>query len=391
MITRAIPVCLVAAACLAAPPAGPGQGRRMEGALSGAIERLGDFAHDVRVEASRVVRRAPAELAIPMLLEAARGHADSYVQFRAAVLASGFGGARVHAYFRDALEAGNDRVRAAAYAYWEHRPDAALAPRLLAAADRETSEFVRPALVRALAAHDDDAEVRRLLVRDIDRGQAHFRSSVIETLGDYRAAYAVEPLLRIAREPGPLGDDALLALGKIGDPRALPAVRAAQNELPDYLQPLVSAAACLLGIDCERQQPYIASILQFGAETDADRERLRSAAAGAAALALGGRRDALDALFAAGAETGPDDPARAPIALAIGTAGLRRPGLLLPALAARDDIDAALLLLRDAFDLLSEDLAEERFYVALRGAYAAPGAGDAGRDLAARAVSILEF
>ena len=388
---RAIPACLVAAACLGAATGGQAQGRRMEGALRAAIERLGDFTHDVRVEASRAIRRAPAALAIPMLLDAAREHPDSYVQFRSAVLASGFGGARVQAYFRDALDAENDRVRAAAYAYWEHAPDPTLVPRLLAASDGETSAFVRPALVRALAAHDADADVRRLLVLDIDRGQASFRSSVIEALGDHGAAYAVDALLRIAREPGPLSDDALLALGKIGDSRALPAVRAAQNELSDDLQPVVSAAACLLGVDCGQQQHYIVSILQYGARTGTDRERMRNAAAGAAALALGGRRDALDALFAAGAETEPDDPARAPLALASGTVGLRRPALLLPALAARDDVDAALTLLRDAFDLLSEDLAEERFYVALREAYSAPGAGDARRDIAARAVSILEF
>ena len=391
MIPRVVPACLVAAACLGAAPAGQTQARRMESDLGAAIEQLGDFAHTVRVDAARVVRRAPAELAVPMLLEVARRHPDSYVQFRAAVLASGFGGSRVAAFFRDALDAANDRVRAAAYAYAEHAPDPALVPRLLAAAEQEASEFVRPALVRALAAHDDDAAVRRLLVLDVDRGQASFRSTVIEALGDCRANYAVDSLLRVARQPGPLQDDALLALGKIGDPRAMPAMQAAQAELPDDLQPIVSAAACLLGVDCERQQPYIASILQFGATTGTDRDRLRSAAAAAAALAQGGRSDALDALFTAGAGTSADDPARAPIALAIGAVALRRPEALLAALAARDDLDAALVLVRDAFDMLNEDLAEERFYVALRSAYAVPAAGAARRDIAARAVSILEF
>ena len=120
-----------------------------------------------------------------------------------------------------------DRVRAAAYDYAEHAPDPMLVPKLLTALDRETSEFVRPALVRALAAHDDDAAVRARLVRDVDEGEAYFRGGVIEALGDYGASYAVEPLVRIASEGGPLRDDALLALGKIGDERALSSPRRA--------------------------------------------------------------------------------------------------------------------------------------------------------------------
>ena len=63
--------------------------------LRAAIGRLGDFEYSVRVEASRVVRRATATVAVPALLEAARRHEDRYVQFRAAVLSVGFGEARV--------------------------------------------------------------------------------------------------------------------------------------------------------------------------------------------------------------------------------------------------------------------------------------------------------
>ena len=200
---------LVAAGATARAQAAPGE-------LAQAIAQLGDFDHAIRVEASRVVRRAEAEAAVPALIEAAHRHDDSYVQFRAAVLLYGFGDRRVREFFRDALDSPNGRVRAAAYDYAEHAPDPALVPRLMAALERETSEFVRPALVRALAAHDGDPEVRAQLVRDIDQGEGYFRGAVIEALGDYKAEYAVEALIRIAADAGPLRDDAVLALGKIG-------------------------------------------------------------------------------------------------------------------------------------------------------------------------------
>ena len=188
--------------------------------LRQALDGLGDCDYTVRMETSRMVRRASPAVAVPLLLEAARQHADSYVQFRAVVLLYGFSDPGIHPVFETALESPNARVRAAAYDYLEQKPDPGATAKLLAAFDTETSEFVRPALVRALAAHDDDAAVSDWLVRDIDRGEGFFRGAVIEALGDHGAAYALEPLIRIAEEPGPLQDDALLALGKIGGGRA---------------------------------------------------------------------------------------------------------------------------------------------------------------------------
>ena len=117
-------------------------------------------------------------------------HDDSYVQFRAIVLIYGLEQPRNHTVFEEALDSPNDRVRAAAYEYFEQVPTAAVVPKLLAALETGTSEFVRPYLVRALAAHDDDLAVQVRLVRDIDRGQEYFRGAVIEALGDYGAVYA---------------------------------------------------------------------------------------------------------------------------------------------------------------------------------------------------------
>ena len=163
-------------------------------------------------------------------------------------------------------------------------------------------------------------------------------------------------------------DDALLALGRIGDDRALPVIAAAQTGAAATLQPIVSASACLLGIDCRNQVRYVLQALEYGAASGGgDQVLLRAASTAAGALAAAGRSEVLDALIAAG--VGADDPARAPLALALGSVALRDPARMLETIAAREDPEGALLLLRDAFDMLDEDLAEERFYVSMRRAF----------------------
>ena len=359
--------------------------------LKRVVDQLGDFDYEVRLGASREVRRADPELVGPVLRDAAVQHEDSYVQFRALVLLYGVFPEGAGDAFEDALSSTNDRVRAAAYDYFEHAPDPAIAPKLVAALETETSEFVRPALVRALAAHDDDPTVRSRLVRDIDSGEGFFRGAVIEALGDYGATYAVDSLVAIAEDPGSLQDDALLALGKIGDERAVDAMASVQDDASDTLQPIVSATACLLGIDCERQLRYVIDALSYGAQiTDGDSQRLlRSAAAGLAALAMRRNQAALDALFEIGVAS--EDPARAPIALALGTVALRQPDIVRSALEGRSMPDAELLLLRDAFDMLDEDLAEERFYSRMRQSYWDAADGSAARAFAETALRVLEF
>lgn len=356
-----------------------------------AVNQLGDFDYDRRMEASRALRRAdPAEVA-PLLADAVQEHPDSYVQFRALVLLYGVAPERARAAFLDALESPNDRVRAAAYDYFEHHPEPEVIPKLLAAFETEASEFVRPALVRALAAHDDDPDVRRHLVRDVDRGEGYFRGAVIEALGDHGAGYAVEALVAIAESQGTLQDDALLALGKIGDRRAVAAMAGVQDQAAETLQPIVSATACLLGIECERHLAYVIDTLRYGAQAADDEAQrlLRSAASGLAALALRDHSAALDALFEVGVES--EDPARAPIALALGTVALRSPAVVRASLERRPDPAGELLLLRDAFDMLDEDLAEERFYAQLRESFWHAPDGSASRAFAETALRVLEF
>ena len=134
--------------------------RRTAAVLQAAIDKLGKLDYQTRVEASATLRRAPAAAVVPMLVEAARRHADGYVRFRALVLLSGFNDPKTRPVFLDALADENDRLREVAYAYVEDHPDPALAPKLLQALDREQAEFVRPALIRAIAAHGADPKVQ---------------------------------------------------------------------------------------------------------------------------------------------------------------------------------------------------------------------------------------
>src|SRR4029453_18080668 len=109
-------------------------------------------------------------------------------------------------------------------------------------------KFVPPRLERAPASPPrflppqpsraaDLAKVQQALIRDAGRGEDFFRSAVIEALGGYKAQYAPDPIMAIAKLEGPLQDDAALALGKIGDKRALETLAGLQRTAPRASQP----------------------------------------------------------------------------------------------------------------------------------------------------------
>ena len=214
--------------------------------LNLAIDNLGKLDYTTRTKASLTIRRTPASQAVPALVQAARTHEDGYVKYRALVLLTGFNDPGTEAVMREARTSVNDRLRTVAYEYFEHHPDPSMVPELLTSLDKEDAEFVRPSLVRALAALGSDARVSSALVRETGRGEDFFRSAVIEALGDYKAAYAIDALTAIARQDGPLLDDSALALGKIGDSRALETLAALQRTGSPALQPIVAASTCLL-------------------------------------------------------------------------------------------------------------------------------------------------
>jgi len=365
------------------------QGSAPPAALAAAIDRLGSFEHADRAGASSLLRRARAADVVPLLFAAARSHKDGYVRFRAGVLLTGFRDSGTPALMSSLMEDGNDRLRHLAYRYFEHHPDQALIPRLLASLEREHAEFVRPALARALAALGSDARVRAALVRDIDRGETVFRSAVIEALGDYRAAYALEPLIASTRLEGGLRLDAAIALGKIGDSRALNPVIALQDAAPPSVQPEVVSAICLLGLNCETHLAYLERTVRFAESNPGYQERVRSAARGLGALAAARREEAVNLLIDLG---GPSrDPVRAPLALALGGAALRQPAFLLEVLEKRAVIDPAASLIAEALDMLEEDAEEERFFAFLRNAYWEAPEGSARQRAAQVLIEKLDF
>ena len=335
--------------------------------LQTAIGKLGDLDYATRTTASRTVRRTASAQAVPALLQAVTDQGDGYVRYRALVLLTGFNDPRTKDAMRESLASPNDRLRIVAYSFFEHNPDRAMIPQFLTALEKETAEFVRPALVRALAALGDDARVRPALLREVTRGQDFFRGAVIEALGDYKAHYAVDTIAGVAKLEGPLQDDAALALGKIGDKRALETLAAIQRTAPRPTQPSIAAAICLLGINCESHVGYLVEALKFSDKNEGFQELLRGAASGLGALAVSGRIEAAQALVDLGIPA--KDPTRAPIALALATLALRNTPLTMTLVGSLANRDAALSLLAEGFDMLEEDLDKERFFVFARRSY----------------------
>jgi HEAT repeat protein len=335
--------------------------------LQAAIGKLGDLDYATRTTASRTVRRTASAQAVPALLQAVTDQADGYVRYRALVLLTGFNDPRTKDSMRESLASPNDRLRIVAYSFFEHNPDRAMIPQFLSALEKETAEFVRPALVRALAAVGDDVRVRQALLREVTRGQDFFRSAVIEALGDYKAQYALDAMTGVAKLEGPLQDDAALALGKIGDKRALETLAAIQRTAPRPTQPSIAAAICLLGINCESHVGYLVDALKFADKNEGFQELLRGAASGLGALAVAGRIEAAQALVDLGVPA--KDPTRAPVALALATVALRNTALMMTLVESLANRDAALSLLAEGFDMLEEDLDKERFFTFARRTY----------------------
>lgn len=357
--------------------------------LKAAIDNLGKFDAAVRTTAARSVRRAPAAQALPALMEAAAGHTDGYVRFRALVLLSGFNDPRARELMSTALDDPNDRLRTVAYAYFEHNVERGMSARLLKKLDKEDGEFVRPALTRALAAYGDEPSVQTALAGLVLRGQDLYRSAVIEALGDYHAVYALAPIMEVAKRDGPLQEDAILAMGKLGDRRALEVLVGLQKSASRVRQPAVAASICLLGLNCESHQKFVVDTVNFAMANQGFQDLLRAASRALGTLAASGRQDAAAVLLDVGIPA--RDPGRSPVALAIGGVALRNTPLAIKLLMARADVKEAALLLRDAFDMLEEDYEEERFFATVRRTYWQAPVGSPERKVADALIQVLEF
>jgi HEAT repeat protein len=357
--------------------------------LTAAINKLGDLDYDTRTGASRTVRRTSPAQAVPALLAAVTEHADGYVRYRALVLLTGFNDPRTRDAMRESITSPNDRLRTVAYSFFEHNPDKAMVPELLAALAKEQAEFVRPALVRALAAHGSDPMVQKTLIAEVARGEDFFRSAVIEALGDYKAAYAYDAITAVAKLDGPLQDDAAIALGKIGDKRALETLSALQSSAPRQRQPSLAAGICLLDVNCASHEGYLIETLKFADQNPGYQELLRGAATGLGALAINGRASAAQALLTIGIPS--RDPTRAPVALALGATALRNTTLVLNTLETHSDRAKAIALIGEGFDMLEEDLDKERFFALVRRTYWGSKEGSPARDLMQTLIGSLDF
>ncbi|MCU1383763.1 MAG: hypothetical protein JWL71_2460 [Acidobacteria bacterium] len=363
--------------------------------LQAAIAKLGDLDYAIRTNASRLVRRTASAQAVPALMQAVSEQADGYVRYRALVLLTGFNDPRTKDAMRESLASPNDRLRTVAYSFFEHNPDRALLPPFLTALDKEQAEFVRPALVRAVAAvaatgqGDEVNRARQALVREVSRGEDFFRSAVIEALGDYKAPYAFDALTAVAKLDGPLQDDAALALGKIGDKRALDTLAAIQRSAPRPAQPSIATAICLLDVNCESHQSYLIETLKFSDQNPGFQELLRGAAAGLGALAIAGHAEAARALVDLGVPS--KDPTRAPVSLALATVALRNTPLTMTMLEQHANREKAMILMAEGFDMLEEDLDKERFFAYTRRTYWESAAASPRRALMQALIGKLDF
>lgn len=367
----------------AAAPAAPAPAAASP--LAAQVAKLGDFDYDVRTAAAQAVRRAPAAEAAPALVAAVTTSLDSYVRFKAFVLLTGLLDPRLEDFARAALTDKNDRLRQAAFDWLERHPVPALAPRLIQLLETEQAEFVRPSLLRALAALDADPTVRTALTREVARGLDIFRGAVIEALGQRQAAYAQEAVAKVVATGGPLRDVAAMALARIGGPAA------------------EAALAPVTDKDTGVELVLRVSQAMAGGRMDEARELVRKTWPSSPALGIASQSAQLLALMA---ERG-DDTAVALLveagvagvrdlrdhaAVALGIVALRAPDRLLAWMAAHPEQQGgALALVKDGFDLLEEDVAEEAFYATVRASYWKAADGSPVRASAAALIDGLEF
>ena len=352
------------------------------------ITRLASLDYPTRMNAARAIRRLPAAEAVPGLVQAVQKHSDEFVRYRAFVLLSSFSDRGTGDLVRGLLRDANDRLREVAYKWLEAHPDPAMAPALLSSLQTEEAEFVRPAMVSALAALGDDMRVQRALLGEIGRGLDFFRGAVIDALGRRRAGYALDGIAAVAKTPGPLQDDAMIALGRIGGPRALAVLKPLAAESPSPALALtLHAAHCLAGEACDAAIKTIAEAVTAPSVSAAV---VRGGMSGLTAIAAGGNQAAMGALMTVAERGG---VLRDQSAIGVGTVAVMNPDFVFGWLDRMPQAsrEAAITLLKDGFDDLEEDFGEELFFAATRAAYWKAADGSATRSLSSLLIQRLEF
>ena len=350
------------------------------------IANLSSLEFPIRSNAARMIRRVPATQAVPALSEAVAKHPDEFVRYRAFIVLSSFNDRGTADLVRGLLKDRNDRLREAAYKWLEANPDPALTAALLASLQTEQAEFVRPALVGALAALGGNPQVQRALLAEITRGLDFFRSAVIDALGRHHAEYAVDVIAGVAVLDGPLQDDSILALGRIGGARAAAALAKIAGP-PADLALIIRGAQCMVG---ERCDSTIKALADAAGAAGASTAIARAAVTALAAIAVSKNDPATAALVGLAARGA---PLRDQVMLGFATVAVRNPDHAIGwiEMAPAPVRTVAIELLKEGFEDLEEDFGEEQFFAAARAAYWKADDGTSSRALAATLIQALEF
>ena len=350
------------------------------------IARLSSLDYPTRMNAARALRRMPAAQAVPALTEAVQKHRDEFVRFRAFVVLSSFSDRSTGDLVLGLLRDANDRLREVAYKWLEAHPDPAMAPTLLNALQSEQAEFVRPAVVSALATLGDDARVQRALLGEVGRGMDFFRGAVIAALGRRRSAYAVDGIAEVARLQGPLQDDAVIALGRIGGAKALAVMKSVGSETP-ALALTLRAAQCMAGEACDAS---LKAIVDAVTAPSASAAVIRAGISGLTAVAGIGNQPATVALVSLAERGG---VVRDQAAIGLATVAVLDPDHMMAWLdrSPQKSREAAIDVLKDGFDDLEEDFGEELFFAAARATYWKAADGSDTRSLASLLIQRLDF
>jgi len=183
--------------------------------------------------------------------------------------------------------------------------------------------------------------------------------------------------------------DAVLALGKLKDQRAMEAFASLQRSAEREVQPTIAAAICLLGVNCEAHIPFIIETLKFAEKNIGYQDLLRNSVAALVALANADNKQALAALLDVGIPS--MDPPRAPMALGAATVAVRNTPLMLAFLEGYSNGSGGIDLIAEGFDMLEEDYEEERFFVAVRRGYWKADESSATRKVGQALIEKLEF
>jgi hypothetical protein len=151
----------------------------------------------------------------------------------------------------------------------------------------------------------------------------------------------------------------------------------------------MQAAQCMLGNDCPGR---VKALVDVAADAGARSSASRAAIAALGAIATRPDTSAIAALAALAGSSTPG--VRDAAAVALSAVAVRAPDPMLEWLDALADEGARLSaysLLRDGFERLEEDFAEEQFFAAARAAYWRAGEGSPARTRLAALIETLQF